>query len=271
MVREGHQEASEDSITCQTCFTDSALSSIGRHSWELRCFSHVKSIFEAERRLDKSKDINVNVFSLTWPSHFSFFLPFLVEKMQFRSSYLSCNLLFRRFHRKRKCGIDTLVWLSEFHVSLTYCSTTPFNSSFCFFFPTYISPFDIPSSNTRGNCNWNATVFIRQYFHICAWYMGFLKKKKYVITYDQLWKLTTKYCVLIYSTNDSIIISAFPSVFLQELYVKTFSICHKISNLELIFEVRKHVFLILLLLIDAYQARCYSTVWKPLCMVVTTI
>ena len=171
MVREGHQEASEDSITCQTCFTDSALSSIGRHSWELRCFSHVKSIFEAERRLDKSKDINVNVFSLTWPSHFSFFLPFLVEKMQFRS-YLSCNLLFRRFHRKRKCGIDTLVWLSEFHVAVRLLLILH-----SVFFPTYISPCDIPSSNTRGNCNWNATVFIRQYFHICAWYMGFLKKK----------------------------------------------------------------------------------------------
>lgn len=138
MVREWHQEASEDSITCQTRFTDSALSSIGRHSWELRCFSHVKSIFEAESRLDKSKDINVNVFSLTWPSRFSFFLPFLVEKMQFRP-YLSCNLLFRRFHRKRKCGIDTLVWLSEFHVLLTYCSTTPFNSSFCFFSYLYKS------------------------------------------------------------------------------------------------------------------------------------
>lgn len=100
---------------------------------------------------------------------------------------------------------------------------------------------------------------------------GFFEKKKYVITYDELLKLTTKYCVLICSTKDNIIISAFPSVFLQELYVKTFSICHKIINLELIFEVRKHVFLILLLLIDAYQARFYSTVWKPLCMVVTTI
>ena len=52
--------------------------------------------------------------------------------------------------------------------------------------------------------------------------MGFFEKKKYVITYDELWKLTTKYCVLIYSTNDSIIISAFPSVFLQELYIKFF-------------------------------------------------
>ena len=124
MVREGHQEASEDSITCQTCFTDSALSSIGRHSWELRCFSHVKLIFEAERRLDKSKDINVNVFSLTWPSHFSFFLSFLCEKMQFRS-YLSCNLFISSFSPKKKVWyryLGVIIRVSRFANILQYDS-----------------------------------------------------------------------------------------------------------------------------------------------------